>query len=55
MLAVYRQSEDQLRTYDFQDLDSINKMINEDKTVLLLKVKVEEVKEENRYNIINLN
>lgn len=47
LLAVYRQSEDQLRTYNFQDLDSINKMINEDKTVLLLKIKVEEVKEKN--------
>ena len=37
-LAVYRQSEGEMRTYDYQDLESINKMIKEDKTVLLLKV-----------------
>jgi len=43
VLAVYRQGEEALRTaYDYQDLDSINKMINEDKTVLLLKIKLEE-------------
>lgn len=45
LLAIYRQSEDNLRTYDYQDIDYINKMINEDKTVLLLKIKVEEVEE----------
>lgn len=42
ILAVYRQVENQLRTYDFQDLDDIGKMIDEDKTILLLKIKVEE-------------
>ena len=42
-MAVYRQGEEALRTaYDYQDLDSINKMINEDKAVLLLKIKLEE-------------
>ncbi len=30
-----------MRTYDYQDSESINKMIKEDKTVLLLKIKVE--------------
>ena len=42
VLAVYRQVEKQLKFFDFQDPESINKMINEDKIVLLLKIKVEE-------------
>jgi hypothetical protein len=43
VLAVYRQSKDSLRTgYDYQDVDSINTMISEEETVLLLKIKVEE-------------
>lgn len=42
LLAVYRQAENQLRTYDYQDSDSLDKMIKEDQTVLLLKIKVEE-------------
>ncbi len=45
ILGVYRQVEKSLRTYDYQDLDSINQMINEDITVLLLKIKVEEENE----------
>ncbi|NLY44440.1 MAG: hypothetical protein GX053_00365 [Tissierella sp.] len=45
LLAIYRQAENQLRTYDYQDPDSINKMINEDKKVLLLIIKVEEIEE----------
>lgn len=43
LLAVYRQAEKQMRTYDYKDLDSINKMISEDKTVFLLKIKVEKI------------
>ena len=46
ILAVYRQSRDGMRTYDFQDLDSINEMIKEDKTVILLKIKIEEIEED---------
>lgn len=43
VLAVYRQDEDTMRSsYDYQNQDSINEMIKEDKTVLLLKIKVEE-------------
>lgn len=45
ILGVYRQGEKSLRTYDYQNLDSINQMINEDVTVLLLKIKVEEKNE----------
>ena len=43
LLAVYRQAEKQIRTYDYKNLDSINKMINEDKVVFLFKIKVEEI------------
>lgn len=43
VLAVYRQNEEFMRTaYEYQNLNSVNKMINEDQTVLLLKIKVEE-------------
>lgn len=43
VLAVYRQGKESLRAgYEYKDLDSINKMINNDITVLLLKIKVEE-------------
>lgn len=43
VLAVYRQGEESLRAgYDYQDSDAINKMINEDTTVILLKIKVQE-------------
>lgn len=43
ILAVYRQGEKALRAgYEYQDVDSINEMIKEDITVLLLKIKVEE-------------
>lgn len=43
VLAVYRQGKESLRAgYEYQDLDSINKMINEDTNVILLKIKVEE-------------
>lgn len=45
ILGVYRQVEKSLRTYDYQNLDSINQMIDEDITVLLLKIKVEEKNE----------
>lgn len=42
VLAVYRQGKESLRSgYDYQKLESINKMIQEDITVLLLKIKVE--------------
>lgn len=43
VLAVYRQGKNSMRSgYDYQDLDSINNMIKDDTTVLLLKLKVEE-------------
>ncbi|ABR47979.1 hypothetical protein Amet_1809 [Alkaliphilus metalliredigens QYMF] len=43
VLAVYRQNEGSMRAaYDYQDVDSINEMINEDITVLLIKIKVED-------------
>lgn len=43
ILAVYRQGEESLRAgYDYQDIDSVNKMIQEDTNVILLKIKVEE-------------
>jgi hypothetical protein len=46
VLAVYRQGDESLRAgYDYQDTDSINKMINEDTTVILLKIKVAEKNE----------
>lgn len=45
ILGVYRQAEESLRTYDYQNLDSINQMINEDTTVILLKIKVDEKSE----------
>ncbi|MEF2245141.1 hypothetical protein [Paenibacillus sp. IITD108] len=41
VLGVYRQSGNSIRTYDYQDINQITQMINEDKTVLLLKIKVE--------------
>jgi hypothetical protein len=42
IIGVYRQTNsNSIRTYDYQDTDSINKMINEDSMVLLLKIKVE--------------
>ncbi|WP_239710773.1 hypothetical protein [Paenibacillus sp. 19GGS1-52] len=41
VLGVYQQSGNSLRTYDYQDSNEITKMINENKTVLLLKIKVE--------------
>lgn len=42
ILGVYRQAEKSLKTYDLQDPEAIKKMINDDRTVLLLKIKVEE-------------
>lgn len=42
VLGAYRQNKSSMRTYDFQNEDAINEMINEDDTVLLLKIKVEE-------------
>ena len=43
ILAVYRQSDAGLRTYDYNDLDTIKKMIKENKTVLLFKFKIEKI------------
>jgi hypothetical protein len=46
VIAVYRQANNQIRVgYDYQDETSIKEMINEDKNVLLLKIKVEEINE----------
>lgn len=41
VLGVYRQTGNSIRTYDYQDVNQVTKMINEDVTVLLLKIKVE--------------
>jgi hypothetical protein len=45
LLAVYRQGKGSMRTYDYQDPDSVQQMIEEDVTVLLFKIKVEEREE----------
>lgn len=42
ILAVYRQAENSLKTYDYQDSNSIKQLIDESLTVLLLKIKVDE-------------
>lgn len=42
ILAVYRESENSLKTYDSLEMSSIKQMIDDDLTVLLLKIKVEE-------------
>ncbi len=41
LLGVYRQVEQSFRTYDYQDQEDLERMIQDDKTVLLLKVKIE--------------
>ncbi len=42
LLGIFRNSgKDSLRTYDFENKDLLKKIIEEDETVLLLKVKVE--------------
>lgn len=41
VLGGYRQFKESFRPYDYQDNDQITQMINEDMTVLLLKIKVE--------------
>ncbi|MEK4511151.1 hypothetical protein EJP82_02505 [Paenibacillus anaericanus] len=41
VLGVYRQFKESFRPYDYQDNDQITQMINEDMTVLLLKIRVE--------------
>ena len=43
ILAVYLQNEESMRiAYEYQNTDSVNQMIEENKTVLLFKIKVEE-------------
>ncbi|WP_339212437.1 hypothetical protein [Solibacillus sp. FSL W8-0372] len=42
ILGVYREKAGSMRTFDFQDEDSINQMIQQDDEVLLLKIKLEE-------------
>ncbi|WP_110933318.1 hypothetical protein [Paenibacillus bouchesdurhonensis] len=42
ILAVYRVGKNSLNTYDYQEMNAIKQMIDEDLTVLLLKIKVEE-------------
>lgn len=43
ILGIYRETEgSSMRTFDFQDEDSVNQMIQQDDEVLLLKIKVEE-------------
>ncbi|HHV07059.1 MAG TPA: hypothetical protein GXX69_02450 [Firmicutes bacterium] len=42
VLGAYRHAEQAMRTYDLQDESSIEEMIKEDKTVLLLKIRVDE-------------
>jgi hypothetical protein len=47
LLAVHRQTDNNsIRTYDYQDESELNKMIKEDRMVLLLKIKVEEDNED---------
>jgi hypothetical protein len=41
ILGAFRQVKDSMRTYDLQDEESVKKMISEDDTVLLFKIKVE--------------
>ena len=45
LLGAYRHAEDSMRTYDLQDEGSVEDMIKEDKTVLLLKIRVNEQEE----------
>ena len=42
ILGVYRETAGSMRTFDYQDDDSINQMIQQDDEVILLKIKVEE-------------
>lgn len=42
VLGVYRQVKNSIRTYDYQNEDDVARMISEDVTVLLLKIKVQE-------------
>lgn len=45
LLAAYRETgSNSIRTIDLQDEESVNRMINQDDMVLLLKIKVEEKK-----------
>ncbi|KAB3537409.1 hypothetical protein F8154_03090 [Alkaliphilus pronyensis] len=46
VLAVYRQGKDSIRVaYNYQDSESLKQMIEEDSTVLLLKLKIREADE----------
>ena len=45
LLGAYRHGEQSIRTYDLQDEGSVEEMIKEDKTVLLLKIRVDEQEE----------
>lgn len=45
ILAVYRQSAGNIKAYSYQDAASIEKMIEDDAVVILLKIKVDELKE----------
>ncbi|KMJ57452.1 hypothetical protein AB685_15650 [Bacillus sp. LL01] len=46
ILAAYRESDsDTVSTVDFQDMESVERMIEQDDTVLLLKIKVEGVRD----------
>ncbi len=48
VLGAHRQGEQSLRMYDLRDEGSIDDMIKEDKTVLLLKIRVDEQEETTR-------
>jgi len=41
VLAVYRQFEERIRTYNYHDEEDIARMINEDTAVVMLKIQVE--------------
>ncbi|MTI68630.1 MAG: hypothetical protein FH751_00040 [Firmicutes bacterium] len=45
IIGVYRQGIDSIRTYNLVDENAIKSMINENKAVHLLKIKVDERKE----------
>lgn len=48
IIGIYRQKENSIRSYDYTDSSSIDKIIENDDTVLLLKIKIsEKIKDDN--------
>lgn len=46
IIAVYRQSAGNMNAYSYEDEESIDKMIQEDAVVILLKIRVDEIEKE---------